>query len=175
MSVRNHLNEQEKLGKIKVGQIAPDFEAMDINDNTVNLKKLIEEKKTILLFYRGSWCPRCNIQLANLSRDYSKFKNLNTQIIAVSNESIDKGKILIEKKDLPFILLSDPKLEGIDIYDVRVKNRDMYARMKRQEIFAIPAIFIIDKKGIIRYSYIGKNYRDRPKNDKLLAILKEIN
>ncbi len=165
---------QEQSGKVEVGQRAPDFYAQDLEGRLVSLRSLIENQKTLLLFYRGGWCPICNKQLAGLAQDYDKFKDLNTKIVAISSDEAQKGQELLKKLRLPYTLLSDPNFEAIDRYGVRVGNRDMLAKMKRIKSYATPSAFIIDEQGIIRYKHVGKDAGDRPKNEELLEKLREI-
>jgi peroxiredoxin len=64
---------QENANGIGVGQVAPDFGALSLNDESVSFKSLINGRKALLLFYRGSWCTHCNKQLTSISQDYEKF------------------------------------------------------------------------------------------------------
>ncbi len=167
--------QQEQSNNVEVGQLAPDFEAEDLEGRKQSLKSLATANgKTVLLFYRGGWCPFCNKQLASLSEDYAKFKELNAKIVAVSGEEVEKGKELLKKIGPPFTLLSDSDFEAIDRYGVREQKRDMLAKMKRVKSYAKPSVFIIDERGIIRWKYVGKNAQDRPKNEELLQRLREI-
>jgi len=166
--------QQEQSSRVELGQEAPDFNAQDLRGEKVSLKSQIENQKTLLLFYRGGWCPICNKQLAGLAQDYDKFRALNTKIVAVSSDEPQKGEELLKKLRLPYTLLSDPNFEAIDRYSVKTENRDMLSKMKRIKSYATPSAFIIDEQGIIRYKYVGKDAGDRPKNEELLEKLKEI-
>lgn len=168
------MSRQEYFGRVEVGEAAPDFVGQGVEGSKVSLKSLIGDGKTVLLFYRGGWCPICNKQLASLSEQYPRFRDLNAKIVAVSSEEVGKGKELLKKLNLPYTLLSDPNFEGIDRYGVRAENRDMLAKMKRVRSYATPSVFIIDEQGIVRYKYVGKDAGDRPKNDTLLERLREI-
>jgi peroxiredoxin len=158
----------------EVGQLAPNFRSRDLDGNELSLVSLIKGQKALLIFYRGGWCPYCNEQLANITRDIERFRQTKTVIVAVSSEEVEKGKELLKKLNLPFKLLSDTRLEGIDTYGVR--NNDIPDALKAKGItgMAKPSAFIIDKHGIIRYKYIGANAKDRPKNEEWLKILNTI-
>src|SRR3989442_13373165 len=113
---------------VDVGQVAPDFSAQDVEEGSqVNLKTLLGDGRTILLFYRGAWCPASRQRLTNLSRDYPQFQELNTKVIAVSSEESDKGMELKRKLGLPFDVLSDPKFEAVDLYGTRTVRDEMRA------------------------------------------------
>jgi peroxiredoxin len=139
----------------------------------VRLSNLIGGRKALLLFYRGGWCPFCNEQLAAIARDYQEFQELNATIVAVSGEEAEKGKTLLQKLHLPFVLLSDASFEAIDKYGVR--NLIVPDALKKRGISPLPkpSAFVIDGIGIVRYKYVGKNAPDRPKNEDLLRALRE--
>jgi len=164
---------QESMSEVLVGQSAPDFVARDLSGKEVHLGNLIAGRKALLLFYRGGWCPFCNEQLAAITRDYQKFQELDTVVIAVSGEEVEKGKDLLQKLHFPFVLLSDTSFKSIDRYGVR--NTDVPEALKARGISQLPkpSAFVIDNTGITRYRYIGKNPLDRPKNEDLLRALAE--
>ncbi len=159
---------------VDVGDPAPDFAATDIQGKLKNLGSVMNGQKTLLVFYRGGWCPYCNEQLASISRDYQKFKDQGVAIVAVSAEEVEEGKDLLKKLVLPFTVLSDTKFEGIDRYGVRDSNPSEKTRARGVTQLAKPAAFIIDETGIVRYKYIGKNAPDRPKNEDLLRVLTDL-
>jgi len=164
---------QENMNEVKVGQSAPDFVARDLSGKEVRLSSLIAGRKALLLFYRGGWCPFCNEQLAAIARDYEKFQELNATVVAVSGEEAEKGKDLLQKLHLPFVLLSDTSFEAIDRYGVRDANLSEKTKARVISKLPKPSAFIIDGTGIVRYSYVGKNAPDRPKNEDLLRALGE--
>jgi peroxiredoxin len=162
---------EHQAGEVEVGQTAPDFVARDLDDNEVSLKSLIGGRKALLLFYRGGWCPFCNQQLAAISSESQRFKDAGATIVGVSSEEVEKGKALLKKLSLPFILLSDTNLVGIDRYGVR--DPDSHEKLKAVGVTRLskPAAFVIDDMGVVRYKYVGKNASDRPKNEDLLKAI----
>lgn len=165
---------QSGLSEVSLGQPAPDFVAGNLNGKAVSLKGLIGGRKALLVFYRGGWCPFCNQQLAAISRDHSRFQELNTTVVAVSCEEIEKGRELLQKLALPYVLLSDTQFEGIDRYGVRETNPSEQVKARGITSHSKPAAFIIDEEGVVRYAYVGKNAQDRPKNEDMLRVLGEI-
>ena len=166
---------QESRVEVQVGQSAPDFVARDLAGNETRLSSLIVGRKALLLFYRGGWCPFCNEQLAAIAKDYQKFQELKAMIVAVSGEEVEKGRSLLQKLSLPFVLLSDTAFEAIDRYGVRDSNPSEMLRARGIGQLSKPSAFIIDGAGIVRYRYVGKNAPDRPKNEDLLRALTEAN
>jgi len=164
---------QENKTEVQVGESAPDFVGRDLSGKEVRLSSLIGGRKALLLFYRGGWCPFCNEQLAAIARDYERFQELNAIVVAVSGEVAEKGKDLLQKLHLPFVLLTDTSFEAIDRYGVRDTNVSEMLRARGISQLPKPSAFVIDATGIVRYKYVGKNAPDRPKNEDLLRALGE--
>lgn len=143
---------------------APGFALLNTNGKKVNLKSLIGKQNIILVVYRGDWCYFCRRQLKNFKDEYQEFQELNCAIYAVSVDPVEKNLALKQKLNLPFEILSDPEHTLKEKYTINIGRKNSY----------LPAVFIIDVKGTIRFSYIGKGKLDRPKNKRLIADLKEI-
>jgi peroxiredoxin len=163
---------QLNTSEIEVGQHAPDFVSRDLAGNKVRLSSLIAGRKALLLFYRGGWCPYCNEQLTAITRDYQQFLELDAVVVAVSGEEVEKGKALLQRLHLPFVLLVDASFEAIDAYGVR--SPDVTEAQKQRGITQLPkpSAIVIDASGVVRYKYVGKNATDRPKNEDLLQALR---
>lgn len=153
---------------LKVGDKAPDFRLLDSNSKEVALSDFLGSKKIVLAFYRGDWCPFCNKQMKRFTRDYSRFQAVDAEIVAISVDGVDTTNKFVEKIGMPFPVLSDPQHQTIELYGVLGKKE-----LRSREI-AKPAIFIIDKQGVIRYRHIGKAMFHRPRNATLLRALREI-
>jgi peroxiredoxin len=166
--------EAEEQVPVGVGHSAPDFLARDMEGKPVRLMKLIGGRMTLLVFYRGGWCPFCNQQLAAIAQDYPKFDELGATVVVVSSEEVEKGRDLLQKLKPPFRILSDTRFEGIDAYGVRDTNPSPGALSRGVTALSRPAAFIIDEAGIVRYKYVGKSAPDRPKNEDILQALGEM-
>ena len=157
---------------------APQFQLKNIYGNQVDLASF-KGKWIVLVFYRGNWCPMCNIQITSLAKDYPEFQKRNTEIIAISTDTPEGARKTREKTHAPFPILIDENNKVIQLYKVVVEKRelkDIVALMHRKKAgtYAMPAVFIIDAGGVIRYSHIGKSYTDRLSNEKLLNKLSEL-
>ena len=97
-----------------------------------------------------------------LQSDLSKINALKAQVVAVSADNIDTALNTKASLRLKFTILPDPNKEVIRRYSV----------LHPDEGIARPAVFIIDKEGVVRFRYIGKNAADRPKNVRLLSALR---
>jgi len=103
--------------------------------------------------------------LAGLATDAEKFKAAGAEIIAISVDEREKSMELAQKLKLPFVLLSDRDHRVIDSYDVL----DPGGKISRA------AVFVLDRKGIVRWSYIADDYKIRPLDQVLLEQLAGIN
>lgn len=155
----------------EVDQRIPDLQLPNARGGSVRLSDVTKEKIAVLVFYRGGWCPICNRQLAALSADYESFRRLGAEIVAISNEEVEKGRNLPQDAGPPFLLLQDPNGEVIRSFGLRVRKRDALGVMMRKQGYATPAVFIVDRDGIVRWKYVGRDYKDRPTNDAILDAL----
>ncbi|MCH8904779.1 MAG: redoxin domain-containing protein [Bacteroidetes bacterium] len=170
-----HFSGYAQNNSLELGIEAPGFSLKNVEGKEVTLQSYLG-KWVVLVFYRGNWCHLCNEQLSKIAEDYSKFQKLNAHVIAISTDVIDGVKKTIEKSAAPFEILMDDKNEVIKLYQVDVKKReykDITALLSghKQGTYAIPALFIIDIEGVIRYVNISESYGDRPDNDEVLKQL----
>ena len=166
------------MPKLEPGDKAPDFTLPNIKGEKVSLS-LQKGKWIILVFYRGNWCSLCNTQIINFARDYQKFQEINAEIIAISTDIPEKAAKTQRKSHSLFPILLDEKGKVVQLYDVLVQKREWkdipaFMHGKKAGTYAMPAVFIIDPQRVIRYSYVGRSFTDRPNNENLLKTLKEL-
>lgn len=104
--------------------------------------------------------------MAQLRQDYSKFKELETEVIVVGPEGPEQFKSYWQDKDLPFIGLPNPDHSVLKLFGQKV-NLFKFGRM--------PAQVIVDKQGIARFVHYGKSMSDIPGNEELISLLRKIN
>ncbi len=165
----------QTVESIGIGQTAPDFELPEARGGTVRLSDVIKQKTAVVVFYRGGWCPICSKQLATLTLDYERFRELGAEVLAISHEEVEKGKDLLKKIGPPFKVLHDPSTEVIRSYGSLALQRDPLGVMLRKHNYAYPSIFIVDSERVVRWRYIGKDYKDRPPNELVLSALSSLN
>nr|WP_276900066.1 peroxiredoxin-like family protein [Pedobacter kyonggii] len=172
--------------KLKTGDKSPDFNLPNLYGKNVNLYSSLEQTKVILIFYRGGWCPFCNLQLRKYQNMTSQFNEYGAKIIAISPEIPDRELTDDEKTDLKFEVLSDignsvaKKFTGILKYEGKSAERLRELGIDLNELnqsesgeVPIPAVFIIDQnRKIIFAKSEGGDYKKRVEPQEVLALLK---
>lgn len=171
----------EDICPIKVGTKIPSVNVRNLEGENVDLSLLTTAKKTVLIFYRGGWCPFCNMQLANLKDIENDLVNLGYQLVAISIDKPEKLKESIDKNKLSYNLLSDSKAEASIAFGLAFKVTDDYNKMllehnmnleeasgENHHILPVPAVFIVDENSIIQFEYVNPNYKVRLDGDILL-------
>lgn len=132
-----------------------------------------------MLFYRGGWCPFCNVHLAAVGEIAHEISGLGFQIIAISPDSPEELKESLEEQDLKYRLFSDAsgtltKAMGLafrspEKYDSMLNDRSGGAN---EGFLPVPGLFVVNTEGVIEFEYISPNYEQRIKSSLHLDILK---
>jgi len=155
-----------------VGDAAPGFALPKVRGGELELAKVLSETRAALVFYRGGWCPICNRQLADISNRYADFRACNVAVLAISNEEVRQGKKVLAKVGPPYPLLLDSSSNVIARYGLVAAKRDPLGWVLRKHEYAHPAVVLIGQDSRIEWFYRGKNYRDRPTVDQILAAVR---
>lgn len=172
---------------IKVGQKAPDFVLNNAFGESVRLDDKLKQGPVILVFYRGAWCPFCNLHLHTLQQSLPEFKELGAQLILVTPQTPDKSAAQLKEKGQPFQVLSDLdsqvmkdyklyfELTG-DLIDVYKKHGlDIEAfNGEGRNVLPVPGSFVIDSDGIVRAMHADTDYKARMKPAAIIEALKAI-
>jgi peroxiredoxin len=103
----------------KLGEEAPDFVLPDQRGEEVWLSALLRVGPVVLIFYRGEWCPYCNLQLRTFQAHLDQIAELGAQLVAISPQTHDHSLSMAEKNGLGFLVLSDVGARVIDRYGLR--------------------------------------------------------
>jgi len=129
---------------LKIGDKAPEFTLKDKDGNDVSLSDF-KGKKVVLYFYPKDNTPGCTRQACAFAGTYAEFQKKNVEVIGVSKDSIASHVKFAEKHSLPFVLLSDPELIAIKLYDVW-QEKKMCGKVG---MGVVRTTFIIDEQGDI--------------------------
>ena len=172
----------EDISPILIGETLPNANFQNVEGEYVQLKALLEEKPTVLVFYRGGWCPYCNVQLSGLVEIEEDVLELGYQIVAISPDDYKNLQATIENNNTKYKLLSDPNGKFIKEIGIAFKTSSSlkeYITSKSQKgetssVMPAPTVMIVDKKGVIKFEYINPNYKERISGEMLLSVLKTI-
>ncbi len=169
--VRGMLGGRPVPDKLKPGQPLPDFQAVDEEGNRVSSSELAGTP-TILLFVRGSWCPFCSKQVADLTRVYKEITDSGAKLILVTPKPLATTRRVAEMFDVDFRFWLDESLEiskqlGLVLAaGVPDDNRKEYG-----EDTLWPTTLVLDANGIIRFTELSRFIADRPNPEKMLNVL----
>ena len=166
------------------GQLAPKTTLKMADGSPVSLQALTMQKPSIVLFYRGGWCPYCNEQLAQLKNIEKDLVDMGYQILAISPESPERLQEQMLETEFLVTLLSDEKLDTIRQFGVgfyldtmtELKYKTYGINLTKDKsgnsVLPAPSIFMLDKKGQVLFSYVNPDYKVRPSADLVLAVAK---
>lgn len=175
----------ELIRPLLPGLNAPKLTLKNQNNNDVDLAKLYADKTTVIVVYRGGWCPYCSRQLAGIKHIEKQIVDYNAQIIAVSPDS--PSELAKSKIDSPtYQLLSDNQLALTQALGLAYYLDDKTAKAYRDRLgvnfvdlqgknkvaLPVPAVFVIDKRGLVQFQYANPNYKVRLDESVLLAAVK---
>lgn len=163
----------ERIPSVKIP--GADGRLFDLNDH-------VAQKPTILVFYRGGWCPFCNKELAGLQGIQQDLVNMGYQIIAISTDSPENLNKSIGKHQLSYTLLSDANLTITKQFGLAFKAPKDYDQLliassggkNTDRLLPVPSIFILDQKGTIRYEYINPDFKQRISPKLLQSVARAI-
>ena len=164
---------------LKVGDKAPDFTVVDQNGKEVSLSEALEEGKVILTFYRGAWCRYCMKQMNDYQDSLAMINNTGASLIAISPEHEKGIKLTVEKAGVTFSLIRDKDLQIMLDYEVVSKEKvEEYRRLSKEteedisrKYIPVPALYIINQKGIIEFVSFNPDYKQRMTVESVLAEL----
>lgn len=170
----------EDISPLLIGEKIPKQDLVSVDEKLVSTSDIFH-KKTVLIVYRGGWCPYCNLHLAALGQAEKELLDLGYQIIAVSPDAPKNLKITDEKEKLNYLLLSDSdgalaKAVGIafqapDGYKQYVSNG---SNGINNSFLPVPTVFIVNTNTEIQFEHITPDFKHRISNDLLIAAAKAL-
>ncbi|MFA5313480.1 MAG: redoxin domain-containing protein [Methanomassiliicoccales archaeon] len=154
---------------LPVGTVAPDFELPRESNDLVRLSSLIGERPVLLAFYSADFGMMCSVEVKAFKQYYERFRRLCT-LLPISTNTTYSHAAYRAALDLPFSLLSDNDTRVCTLYNLMPdRSDDAYGYLEGGSSYR--AVFIIDRKGIIRYSWAPENPSLEPDYDELLEFL----
>jgi peroxiredoxin len=169
---------------IPVGQKVPDAHGRDLDGKDVALSALYAKGPILLVFYRGGWCPYCNSEIHSLTTAFPEYQKRGVTPVAVSVDTPDQEAKLKATYTIPFPVLSDSDATMIEAFHVvnhvddaslaKMKgfgvDLEKYSGKTHHEI-AIPAFFLVDRTGVVRWAHSDPDFKTRPATAQLLGVI----
>jgi peroxiredoxin len=167
-----------------VGSKAPTLTLDSVAGGQQSLAELYAQGPVFVVFYRGGWCPFCNLQMHNLSQAVPEFDKIGVKLVAISVDLPTEEAKTQAKHGIPFPMLSDPKLKAHQAFHVvHVAPEPEQKALagfgidlttysgETHKSFAVPSLFLVDKHGVIRFVHVDEDYKTRPSVKQMLAVV----
>ena len=177
---------QQGNDALKLAQAAPQFSLPNANGQAISLADLLQKGPVIVTFYRGSWCPYCNLQLRALQARLSDINALGAQLVAISPQIPDGTMTQDEISNMDFEVLSDQDAKVAAQFGVAWQVPEFLSEHMRvdrkldldainngnSKILPIPATFVINREGKVTWRFVDVDYRTRSEPDDIIDALK---
>ncbi|CAZ94343.1 peroxiredoxin-like family protein [Zobellia galactanivorans] len=165
---------------LSVGDKAPDFSLPNAVGKNVSLTEMLKSGIVIIKFYRGEWCPICNLDLREVQKNLAEIKSYGASFLAISPQSPDNALTAKEKNSLDYEVLSDADQKVIKAYKLQFDPGDDYHGRRDltllngdgSKTLPVPATFIINTDQTIEAAHVEANYTERMGVAEILGALK---
>ena len=177
----------EQVRPVLLASQMPDVAMTTLAGKPTTLKAIAAGKPVILVFYRGGWCPFCNLQLSDLRLIQKQTDALGYQMIGVSPDSPAELNRTLDKQQLKYTLLSDSKANAMRAFGIgyrldaaTIEKYKGYgidlekSSGEKHHALPVPSVFIADADGIIQFSYVNPDYKARVPSSVVLAAAQAI-
>jgi len=172
----------------QVGDKAPDFTLRNATGDKVSLADLLEDGPVVLTWYRGGWCPYCNLALAAFQRELPAIRKAGATLVALTPELPDKSLDTKRKSELEFEVLTDRNHRVAERYgivfeltpEVRKLYKDFFdltefnGKEAGDDRLPLAATYVIDTDGTIRWAFLDADYRKRAEPADVVEFLEEM-
>jgi peroxiredoxin len=169
------------ISPLLIGEKIPNTTLKSSEDKEVVISDLFKKKKTILIFYRGGWCPYCNSHLSALAESEQQLLSLGYQIIAISPDSPSNLAVTEKKDKVNYLLLSDSSGELAKAVGIVFEAPENYKNIVKKHsdgvntmFLPVPSVFILNKEGVIQFEHIAPDFKHRIATELLIAVAKNL-
>jgi peroxiredoxin len=169
---------------VKAGDRAPAFILRDAGGATVCLSHLLRAGPVVLSFYRGGWCPYCNLELRALQKVQPRIRSLGATLVAISPQTPDASLSTAEKDALDFAVLCDPGGRVAQdfglAFELPATLRAAYGHLGHDLTsvngddkwrLPVPATYVIAPDGVVALAFVDVDYRNRLEPEEIIAVL----
>jgi len=168
----------------KAGDVAPFFSLRDAEGNVVSSADMLKRGPLVLSFYRGVWCPYCNMELQALEAAKPEFDKYGASLVAISPQTAPNSRKSVRQNKLSFPILSDVKGKVGAAFGLQFNLPDylveLYKQLKNDLptfnddpswTLPMPARYVIGRDGVILYSEVNPDYTRRPEPEDMIPVL----
>lgn len=172
---------------LKVGEQAPQFVLSDPQGKEVSSAALLRKGPLVVSFYRGFWCPYCNLELQALQSALPEIEELGASLVAISPQTTANSRRSVRQNHLTFPILSDAKGRIGEAFGLKFKLPDYLVELYRdlknnlplvnedpEWTLPMPARYVIDRDLTIVYADVNPDYTQRPDPEELLPVLRRV-
>lgn len=174
---------QDHIG-LAPGTKVPNFVLQDHADNKISMEELSKSAPLLVVFYRGGWCPYCNLQIRQLTEAWPQFKQRNVTPVLISVDKPDAAALAQRQYEIPFPILSDPDLRAHQAFNVTMKIDEDHIPMYKEygrdveqwsgrshHTIAVSSAFVVGKSGKVLWAHSSLDYKTRPSVEQLLQVI----
>jgi len=166
---------------LEVGEAIPNVSIQASNGEPASFEAIVEGKKTVLIFYRGGWCPYCMKHLSSLMEVEDRLQELGYQLIAISPDRPEKLNDSLEANPFAYEIYSDSEMNLAKAFGLAFRVDDETLKMlndygidleeasgKEHRLLPVPAVYLINEEGTINYRYYNPDYSIRLSAEEIL-------
>lgn len=170
------------------GDLIPDVSVKAADASEVKLREVVKSKPTVLIFYRGGWCPFCSSHLMALAAIEKDLTDSGFQMLAISADKPEKLAETPNREKLSYTLLSDASMEAAKAFGITIKVPDeTVAKYKNDyqidleaasgqthHLLPHPAVFVVDQAGVIQFAHMNPDFKTRLEPAKILEAARSV-
>jgi peroxiredoxin len=180
MADERHINDKASDAEpLEVGATVPEASLLTLEGDQTKLRTALDQKPTVIVFFRGAWCPFCTKHLASLGKVLPELNKRGYQVIAISPDTPAAVKKLPETEGVTYY--SDPRIEAAARFGLAFRLDSATSKRYKGfgievqpiegiegDILPVPAVFIVDKTGAITFVHAEEDYKKRLSAEKIL-------
>ena len=172
---------------LQTGAKAPEFSLPNAHGGVTSLATYLAKGPVVVTFYRGGWCPFCDLQLRSYEQVVNDIHAFGAELIAISPQTPDHAKVDVEKKGLTFPVLTDAHNEVAKKYGLVFKLSDVLQKLQTQlgnpiprfngdESWELPmpGTFVLGRNGVVKLAHVDPNFTSRLEPKAVLGALREL-
>ncbi len=169
---------------LSAGDNVPAFTTNTHEGESISMEALQRQGPLMVIFYRGGWCPYCNLQIRQLSQAYPQFEQRGVMPVLISVDKADGAALAQRTYEIPFPVLSDSSLAAHEAFEV-VLDLDMATTLAYKGFgidledwsgrddgkIAVSSAFLVDNDGAVKWAHVDTDYKTRPSVSQLLSVI----